>query len=89
MCFTFVDISRWVSFITPRDVYVSPHDGHVGYRAWIGVGGVGGNYEEAGHGRKRNGIKNAVAMHEAVGEDLEEVVHHLCFFDSLRSLIEL
>jgi len=64
-----------VSFI--NGVHMSSHDGHIGHRPWIGIGGVGGNYEEAGYGRDACNGNQAVAMHEAVGEDLEEVVHHL------------
>ena len=75
--------------MNPCDAHMSPHDWHVRYCAWVGIGGVGGNKEKAGQGRNRNDCCEAVAMHEAVGNDLEEVVHHLCYFDSFRSLIEL
>ena len=57
---------------------MSPHDGHVGYRAWVGGSGVGGNYKPRGEGG--NGKHEGPMRHALVGEDLEQLVHHLLCF---------
>lgn len=53
---------------------MSPHDGHVGYRAWVGSSGVGGNYKPRGEG---GDAKHERPMRRAlIGENLKQLVHH-------------
>lgn len=60
-------------------------NGHVDSRSWVGCGCVGGNYKP--RGERGNGKHERPMRHAAlVGKDLEQLVHHRCFFPSMDRL---